>query len=258
MRNQREIEGSRPAQNNVEERFSRTERLLGTGPMKALRKASVAVFGIGGVGGYAAEALARAGIGTLALFDRDVVDITNINRQIIALDSTIGRLKVEVMKERILEINPKASVAAYPVFYLPENAGDYDLSGYDYIIDAVDTITAKLELIVRADAAGTKIISCMGAGNKRNPSAFEITDIYKTSVCPLARVMRKELKKREIKKLKVIYSKEAPLKPFCEETEYFEGKKERKKIAPGSISFVPSVAGLMMAGEVIRELCEEA
>lgn len=256
MTDRKETAGLQQVQNK--ERFIRTERLLGSESMKTFKEASVAVFGIGGVGGYAAEALARAGIGSLALFDKDVVDITNINRQIIALDSTVGRLKVEVMRERIKDINPEAIVNAYPVFYLPENAGEYDLSGYDYIIDAVDTVTAKLELIVRAKAAGTRIISCMGAGNKLNPAAFEIEELEKTSVCPLAKVMRRELRARGITNLKVLYSKEVQRKPANAGETVLAGEKKTGKISPGSISFVPSVAGLMIAGEVLRELCGES
>ena len=193
------------------DQFSRTRMLLGDDGMKRLAAARVAVFGVGGVGGYAAEALVRSGVGTLDIFDSDTVNITNLNRQIIALRDTVGRYKVDVMKERALAINPEITVNVHRCFYLPENADDYDFSQYDYIIDAVDTVTAKIEIIVRAAAAGVPVISCMGAGNKLDASAFEVTDIYKTSVCPLARTMRRELKKRGIKKLKVVYSKEKPI-----------------------------------------------
>ena len=191
------------------EQFCRTALLLGEDEVLKL----VAVFGVGGVGGFAVEALARSGVGKLDIFDNDIVALSNLNRQIIALHSTIGRAKVQVMKERILDINPEAVVNAYQTFYLPENADQFDLSKYDYIIDAVDTVTAKLELVVRADQVKVPIISSMGAGNKLDPTQFEVTDIYKTSICPLAKVMRRELKARNISKLKVVYSKEVPQKP---------------------------------------------
>lgn len=229
-------------------RFSRTELLLGKEGMKRLASARIAVFGIGGVGGHAAEALVRSGVGTLDIFDNDEVSITNINRQIIASDETVGRYKVDVMKERALSINPDITVNAHKCFYLPENADEYDLSVYDYIIDAVDTVTAKIELITRADAAGVPIISSMGAGNKLNAQSFEVADIYKTSVCPLARTMRRELKKRGIKKLKVVYSKEEPIAVSAGE----ETPENGRRSVPGSVAFVPAVAGLIAAGEVIK------
>ena len=224
----------------MESQFSRTELLLGTDAIDKIKKSHIAIFGIGGVGGYAAEALARSGIGEFDLIDSDTVALSNLNRQIIALHSTINRPKVDVMKERILDINPSTKVNAIKCFYLPENKDDFDFSKYDYVIDAVDTVTAKLLIITQAKSAGVPVISCMGAGNKLNPAAFEVADIYKTSVCPLARVMRQECKKRSIKDLKVVYSKEKPV--------------IKTDSAPGSCSFVPSVAGLIIAGEVIKDL----
>ena len=224
----------------MESQFSRTELLLGTDAIDKIKKSHIAIFGIGGVGGYAAEALARSGIGEFDLIDSDTVALSNLNRQIIALHSTINRPKVDVMKERILDINPSTKVNAIKCFYLPENKDDFDFSKYDYVVDAVDTVTAKLLIITQAKSAGVPVISCMGAGNKLNPAAFEVADIYKTSVCPLARVMRQECKKRSIKDLKVVYSKEKPV--------------IKTDSAPGSCSFVPSVAGLIIAGEVIKDL----
>lgn len=229
------------------EQFARTELLIGAEGMERLAHAHVAVFGVGGVGGYAVEALARSGIGTLDLIDHDKVDITNLNRQIFALHSTLGKYKVDVAKERILDINPKAQVYVHKVFYLPDMAGQFDFAEYDYVIDAIDTVTGKLALIEQAQAAGTPVISAMGAGNKIDPSAFQVADIYETSVCPLAKVMRRELKKRGIRKLKVVYSKEQPL-PLQK-----VGKDVRKPV-PGSHAFVPSVAGLILAGEVVKDL----
>ena len=232
---------------SVSEQFSRTAYVYGEGSIEKLNNAKVAVFGVGGVGGYLCEALARAGVGAIDIFDRDTVSVSNINRQIIALHSTVGEPKVEVMKRRILDINPDCRVTANNVFYLPENADDYDLSKYDYIADAVDTVSAKLEIVDRARAAGVKVISAMGAGNKTDPCAFEVADISKTEVCPLARVMRRELKARGINHLKVVYSKEQPRKSG--ETDAVTGKS-----IPGSLSFVPSVMGLIMAGEIINDL----
>lgn len=220
--------------------FSRTELLLGSQSIKKLNKVNVAVFGVGGVGGYVVEALARSGIGGFELIDNDTVSLTNINRQIIALHSTLGLAKVQVMKQRILDINPKAKVITRQCFFLPENKDDFDFKKYDYVIDAVDTVTAKLQIIIQAKEAGTKVISSMGAGNKLNPCGFEVSDIYKTSVCPLARVMRQECKKRGIKDLKVVYSREKPIKSCSD--------------VPGSTAFVPSVAGLIIASEVIKDL----
>lgn len=231
----------------MSEQFARTELLFGKEKMERLRKAKVAVFGIGGVGGHAAEALARSGVGALSLVDRDVVDETNLNRQIVALHSTIGRDKVDVMRERILDINPICQVQVHKCFYLPETKDDFDFSKYDYIVDAIDTVTAKIQLVVEAKRCGTPIICCMGAGNKLDPTAFEVADLYETSVCPLAKVMRRELRRREIKKLKVVYSKEAP---NCLVTD------ARKRPLPGSNAFVPATAGLILASEVIRDLTQ--
>ena len=225
------------------EQFSRTELLIGKEAVEKLQKAKVAIFGIGGVGSYVVEALVRAGIKNFTLVDKDVVDITNLNRQIIATHKTIGQPKVEVAKERILEINPNAKIEIYKEFFLPESKGFLDET-IDYIVDAVDTVTAKIELVMRANKLNIPIISCMGTGNKLDPTKFEVSDIYKTSVCPLAKVMRKELKQRNIKKLKVVYSKEEPIK----------NKDTKEKQVPASIAFVPSVAGLIIAGEVIKDL----
>lgn len=233
----------------MSEEFSRTELLLGNEGMKRLRGAKVAVFGIGGVGGHAAEALARSGVGALSLIDKDTVDVTNLNRQIIALHSTIGRDKVDVMRERILDINPDCQVQAYKCFYLPETKDIFDFSQYDYIVDAVDTVTAKIQLVMEAQRCGTPIISSMGAGNKLDPAAFQVADLYETSVCPLAKVMRRELRKRGVKQLKVVYSKEEASHPFFAEGE---------QAVPGSNAFVPSVAGLILASEVIRDLAQRA
>lgn len=227
------------------EQFTRTELLLGQEAMDRLRHSHVAVFGIGGVGGYAAEALARAGIGRLDLIDHDKVSITNINRQIIASFDTIGKDKADVMKDRIMSVNPGAVVSVFKCFYLPENADAFDLGKYSYVVDAVDTVTAKIELAVRAKEVGVPVISCMGTGNKLNPFRFEIADIYSTSVCPLAKVMRRELRKRNVPRLKVLYSKEEPIKKYLS---------EQGRAVPGSISFVPSAAGLMIASEVVRDI----
>ncbi len=229
----------------MSERFSRTERLIGSDALKALAGKRVAIFGVGGVGGYAVEALARSGIGTLDLIDSDTVAESNINRQIIALSSTVGRLKVEAAAERVRDINPEITVNTYPIFYSPETANAIDFTKYDYIIDAIDSVSGKIELIMRANEAGVPVISAMGAGNKLDATAFEVTDIYKTSVCPLARVMRHELKKRGVKKLKVVYSKEQPIE---------QSSVDNSHPTPASIAFVPSVAGLILAGEVIKDL----
>ena len=223
----------------------RSEMLLGSESMEKLKNSSVIVFGVGGVGGYVAEALARMGVGRIALVDNDKVSVSNINRQIIALHSTVGQYKTEVMKNRILDINPNAVVETYNMFYLPENADSIDLKNYDYIADAIDTVSAKIELAVRANNLGLPIISAMGTGNKLDPTKLEVTDIHKTSGCPLARVVRKEMRDRGVKKLKVVYSKEEPVKPkFTAE----------KASTPGSVAYVPSVAGLMMSGEIVRGL----
>lgn len=229
----------------MKEQFVRTQMLLGEEALMKLRDCKVAVFGVGGVGGYVCEALARSGIGAIDIIDKDVVSESNINRQIIALHSTIGKSKVKVMKERMLDINPEIKVGEYECFYLPENADDFDFRQYDYIVDAVDTVTAKLEIIQRAKAINVPVISSMGAGNKLDASAFQIADIYKTKVCPLAKVMRRELKKRGVESLKVVYSEEEPHKTVIGENGRF---------APGSIAFAPSVCGLIIAGEVIKDL----
>lgn len=265
--------------------FSRTELLLGEKAMETLAASRVAVFGIGGVGGFTVEALVRSGVGAIDIIDNDKVCLTNLNRQLIATQKTIGRYKTEVMRERILEINPEAVVYEHPCFFLPENKDAFDFTKYSYVVDAVDTVTAKIALVMEAQKAGVPIISSMGAGNKLNPAAFEVADIYETSVCPLAKVMRRELKKREVDSLKVVYSKEAPVSPgkasgkdegagFMEsdsekeipeinrgqkfqETEAQrdgEFKSAARRSTPGSVAFVPSVAGLIIAGEVIKDL----
>ena len=231
----------------IKEEFSRTAYVYGEEAIGKLNKSRVAVFGVGGVGGYICEALVRAGVGSIDIFDRDTVSVSNINRQIIALHSTVGRPKVEVMRERMLDINPDCKVNAYNVFYLPENADEFDLSGYDYIADAVDTVAAKLEIAERAYKLGIPTISAMGAGNKTDPTRFEVADIANTTVCPLARVMRKELKARGIKKYKVVYSKEEPRKSGVTDV-------ETGKSIPGSLSFVPSAMGLIMAGEIVNDI----
>lgn len=253
---------------NKETWYSRTAILLGAESIEKLENATVAVFGIGGVGGFAAEALARSGVGNLELIDHDTVSVSNINRQIVALCSTVGKYKVDVMKDRILDINPKINVTAHKCFYLPETAGQFDFSKYDYVVDCIDTVTGKLQLVEAAKTAGVPIICSMGAGNKLDPTAFEVADISKTSVCPLAKVMRRELKKRNIKNVKVVYSKEEPVEAkagtgeehvFGKTAVITQEEKEtdnggRRKSIPGSCAFVPSVAGLILAGEVIKDL----
>lgn len=236
----------------VEEQFVRTALLLGEEGVARLKRAKVAVFGIGGVGGFAAEALARAGVGAFLLVDSDRVCVSNINRQIIADWNTVGRYKTKVMQERIASVNPNAEVETRECFFLPENADSFDFSGWDYIVDAVDTVSAKLEIIVRAKEAGVPVISCMGAGNKLDPTRFEVADLYETSVCPLARVMRRELKKRGIDSCKVVYSREEARTPL--EGMLSQEESGGRRSVPGSVSFVPSVAGLVAAGEVIRDL----
>lgn len=231
------------------EQFLRTELLLGGDNIEKLHNSKVAVFGVGGVGGYVVEALARSGVGSFVLVDNDTVAMSNINRQIIATRDTIGQYKVDVMKSRILSINPSAIVDARRCFFLPENAEEFDFSEYDYVIDAVDTVTAKLEIIMKAKEHKVPVISSMGAGNKLDPTKFVIADIYKTSMCPLARVMRYECKKRGIKKLKVVYSTEKP----CSPKEIM--KSDSGKPVPGSTAFVPSVAGLIIASEVVKDIC---
>lgn len=235
------------------ERFDRTQRLLGADAMEKLKNAHVAVFGIGGVGGHAVEAVVRSGVGTVTIVDSDEVAVSNINRQLIATTRTVGRKKVDVMKEHLLDINPEIQVNSHCCFFLPETREDFDFSKYDYVIDAVDTVTAKLALVEACKEAGVPIISSMGAGNKLDPTAFEVTDIYKTSVCPLAKVMRKELKARNIKHLKVVYSKEIPLTPIEDEA-FVSDEKRTRRATPGSVAFVPSVAGLILAGEVVKDL----
>ena len=244
----------------MQEQFSRTALLLGEEGIDHLNRKKVAVFGIGGVGGYVVEALARSGVGHFLLVDNDTVVLSNLNRQIIATHDTIGKYKTLVMKERILSINPFARVETRECFYLPENADEFDFSQFDYVVDAIDTVTAKLELVMRAQAAGTPIISSMGTGNKLDPTRFEITDIYKTSVCPLAKVMRRELKARGVKKLKVLYSTEEAMKPMEKSDSVGTGETQVapvRRAVPGSVAFVPSVAGLIIAGEVIKELSEK-
>lgn len=247
----------------MENRFSRTELLLGKSAMEKLKNSRVAVFGIGGVGGYTVEALVRSGVGAVDLVDSDKVCLTNLNRQIIATESSIGKYKVDVMRERIRDINPEAEVNVHKCFYLPETRHEFDFSQYSYVVDAVDTVTAKIQLVMDAKEAGVPIISSMGAGNKLDPAAFQVADIYKTSVCPLAKVMRRELKKRGIKKLKVVYSQELPLTPAWEEDPDCREDQEAgaagpasgaRRALPGSVAFVPSVAGLIIAGEVIKDL----
>lgn len=244
----------------MQNQFTRTEMLLGSDNMEKLKNSHVIIFGVGGVGGYVVEALARSGVGTLTLVDNDVVAESNINRQIIATTKTVGRSKVEAAKERVLEINPDAAVNACQMFYLPETAEQFDFKQYDYVVDAIDTVSGKIALVLEAKKCGVPIISSMGAGNKLNPAAFEVADIYKTSVCPLAKVMRHELKKRGVKDLKVVYSREEPLSPraelICAPQENDNGNKItiRKRQTPGSVAFVPSVAGLIIAGEVIKDL----
>lgn len=244
--------------------FSRTELLLGAEAMEKLAGSRVAVFGIGGVGGYVCEALVRSGVGALDLIDDDKVCLTNLNRQIIATRSTIGRYKVDVMEERILDINPDAKVVKHQCFYLPETAGDFRFADYDYVVDAVDTVTAKIALVMQAKEAGVPIISSMGAGNKMDAAAFQVADIYKTKVCPLAKVMRRELKKRGVKKLKVVYSEEQAIMPIedmsiscrtnCVCPPGAARKCTERRAIPGSNAFVPSVAGLIIAGEVVKDL----
>ncbi|MBR6098454.1 tRNA threonylcarbamoyladenosine dehydratase [bacterium] len=232
----------------MSEKFSRTELLFGKEAMEKLASARVAVFGIGGVGGHTAEALVRSGLGAIDIIDNDKVCESNLNRQIYATLSTIDKYKVDAAKERILDINPNITVNTYKTFYMPETSNEFDFRQYDYIVDAIDTVTGKIELIMQANKVGTPIISSMGAGNKMHPEMFEVADIYKTSVCPLARVIRQDLKKRKIPKLKVVYSKEPPIKINT------DGMTDSKKRFPGSNAFVPSVAGLIIAGEVIKDL----
>ena len=229
--------------------FSRTELLLGKEAMEQLSKARVAVFGVGGVGGFVVEVLARCGVGTIDVIDNDVVDPSNINRQIIATADTIGQEKVNVVEQRIKSINPNAVVNKHRCFFLPETAKDFDFTRFDYVVDAIDTVSGKIEIILQAKKAGVPVISCMGAGNKLDPTAFVVTDIYKTSVCPLARVMRQKLKKLGVQDLKVVYSTEKAMKP-----NYPPDMPPQRKAAPGSVAFVPSVAGIIAGGEVVKDL----
>ncbi len=235
---------------HMDKYFSRTEMLLGSEAMEKLASSRVAIFGVGGVGGYAVEALARTGVGKLDIIDSDTVSESNLNRQIYALRSTVGQYKVDAASERIRDINPSAKVRAYRTFYTPETADAFDFTEYDYVVDAIDTVAGKIALVVNADRAGVPIISSMGAGNKLDPTKFEVADIYSTSVCPLARVMRYELRRRGIKKLKVVYSKEPPIKPAPTS----DSDDTSRRSVPGSVAFVPSVAGLIIAGEVIKDL----
>lgn len=228
-----------------ESQFSRTELLLGEKSVEKLAKKRIAVFGVGGVGGFVCEGLVRAGIGEIDIIDKDTVAVSNLNRQLIALHSTVGQNKVDVIEERLKDINPKLILRKYKCFFLPETSDNFDFKQYNYVVDAIDTVTGKIELVLKAEEAGVPIISAMGAGNKLDPTAFQVADIYKTSVCPLARIMRRELKKRGIEKLKVVYSKEEPVKPVFAEGE---------ETVPGSVSFVPSVMGLIIAGEIVKEL----
>ena len=228
-----------------ENQFERTALLLGKASVERLSRKRVAVFGVGGVGGFVCEGLVRAGIGAIDIVDKDIVALSNINRQLIALHSTVGKNKVDVLEERLKDINKNLIIKKYKCFFLPETSETFDFREYDYVVDAIDTVTGKIELILKAKEAGVPIISAMGAGNKLEPAGFQVSDIYKTSVCPLARVMRRELKKRGVDKLKVVYSKEEPIKPQFEEGE---------EVVPGSISFVPPVVGLIIAGEVVKDL----
>lgn len=247
--------------------FSRTQLLLGKEAIDKFRNVRVAVFGIGGVGGYVCEGLVRSGIGAFDLIDDDKVCLTNLNRQIIATRKTVGKYKADVMKERILEINPDCQVEVHKCFFLPENADEFDFENYDYVVDAVDTVTAKIEIIMKAQEKGVPVISCMGAGNKLDGSQFKVADIYKTSMCPLAKVMRRELKKRGVKKLKVVYSEEQPIRPLedmsiscrthCICPPGAQHKCTERRDIPGSTAFVPSIAGLIIAGEIVKDLAEK-
>ena len=228
-----------------ENQFERTALLLGKASVERLARKRVAVFGVGGVGGFVCEGLVRAGIGAIDIVDKDIVALSNINRQLIALHSTVGKNKVDVLEERLKDINKDLIIKKYKCFFLPETSDTFDFREYDYVVDAIDTVTGKIELILKANEAGVPIISAMGAGNKLDPTAFQVSDIYKTSVCPLARVMRRELKKRGVEKLKVVYSKEEPIKPQFEEGE---------EVVPGSVSFVPPALGLIIAGEIVKDL----
>ncbi len=237
---------------SMADQFSRSCMMFGSDGMEKLNNARVAVFGVGGVGGYTVEALARTGVGTIDLIDNDTVSLSNINRQIIATHKTVGQVKVDAARERILEINPNCNVNCYQTFFTAETADKFDFSAYDYVVDAIDTVAGKIELAVQCNKAGTPLISSMGAGNKLDPTRFEVSDIYKTSVCPLAKVMRRELKNRGIKRLKVVYSKEEPIKPVEQCDEVQQGRRS----IPASNAFVPSVVGLIIAGEVIKDILD--
>lgn len=258
-----DIREKRREKRKMEDRFSRSRMLLGEEAMKKLAASRVAVFGVGGVGGYVVEALARSGVGQIDVIDNDTVALSNLNRQIIATMDTVGCNKVDVIAERILSINPDAIVYRHKCFYLPETAEEFDFTCFDYVVDAIDTVTGKIQLILQAKEASVPVISAMGAGNKLDPARFEVADIYETSVDPLARVMRRELKKRGVEALKVVYSKEKPLQPLAEQepaegTGQESGNEEalhQRRSTPGSLAFVPSVAGLIIAGEVVRDLC---
>ena len=234
--------------------FSRTSLLIGDDAIQALANSTVAIFGVGGVGGYVVEALARSGIGTFHLIDDDTVSLSNCNRQILATHDTIGRVKVEVAAERIHAINPNARVVCHKTFYLPETASEFDFTRYDYVVDAIDTVTGKIGLILQAQAAGTPIISSMGTGNKLDPSRLRVGDIYQTAICPLARIMRKELRKRGVKALKVVYSTEPPIEPLPAPPEESDGLHPQRRAIPGSSAYVPATAGLMIAAEIVRDL----
>ena len=245
-------------------KFSRTELLLGKNALEKLKAAHVIVFGVGGVGGYVVEALARSGVGAIDVVDDDRVCLTNINRQIIATTKTVGKYKVDVAEERIKDINPDCAVTKFKTFYLPETADMFDFSKYDYVVDAIDTVTGKISIVVKAEECVTPVISSMGAGNKLDPTAFKVADIYKTSVCPLAKTMRRELRKRGIKKLKVVYSEEEPIRPLdegesscrnnCICPKGTQRKCTERRDIPGSVAFVPSVVGLIIAGEVVKDI----
>jgi tRNA A37 threonylcarbamoyladenosine dehydratase len=231
--------------------FSRTKMLIGEEGLNILKNSRIAVFGVGGVGGYVVEALVRSGIGQIDVFDNDTVSVSNINRQIIATTATVGKLKVDAIKERALLINPEVRINTHNCFYMPSNSSQFDFSVYDYIVDAIDTVTGKIEIIMKAQEAGKPVISSMGTGNKLEASMLEVSDIYKTSVCPLARVMRQEMKKRGVKKLKVVYSREQPIQPVKNAN---HTDSDTRKPIPGSISFVPATAGLIIAGEVVKDI----
>ncbi len=237
----------------MNEQFERTRLLLGDGGMEKLNNSRVAVFGVGGVGGHLAEALVRSGVGEIDLIDDDTVSVTNLNRQAVATLSSVGKSKVEAMKERLLDINKNCKIHTHNCFFTPENSSEFDFSVYSYVADAIDTVSGKIELVVKSQECGTPVISSMGAGNKLDPTKFVVTDIYKTETCPLARVMRRELKKRNVKKLKVVYSTEPAITPLsCE-----DNSTHQKRQTPGSVAFVPSVAGLIMAGEIIKDLVKD-